>query len=255
MTADPSPAIDALSLKSRDEIATSIATLEAAIAALHAGALADELHARAVRAAQKLAGSSGRRGLASCSDLARKIEQAFEDVAGSDLAEAPPLAELVRGLRAGFDARSAGHVSDDDDGATPASGPHSAGQQHVARTILIIDDSPLMRRLVQLGLDSDGGWSIHQAESGAEGVAIAACAQPDAILLDVEMPDLDGPATLAILRTQDATREIPVLFLTGHSAEADRSRLMALGAAGLIAKPFSPAGLAAEVARLLGWAP
>ncbi|MEJ7787593.1 MAG: response regulator [Solirubrobacteraceae bacterium] len=80
----------------------------------------------------------------------------------------------------------------------------------MARTILIIDDSALVRRIVQLGLGGDGGWPIHQAESGAEGVAMAARAQPDAILLDVEIPGLDGPATLAILRAQEATREIPV---------------------------------------------
>lgn len=254
MTADLSPAIEAIWLKSRDEIARRIATLEEAIVALRAGALADELRARAVSDAQKLAGSSGLLGLASCSDLARKIERAFESARGPDLAEAPRLAELVRRLRAGFDARAAVHAADDD-GATLTSVPHRSRQQHVARTILIIDDSALMRRLVQLGLGGDGGWPVHQAESGAEGVARAARAQPDAILLDVEMPGLDGPATLAILRAQEATREIPVLFLTGHSAEADRSRLMALGAIGLIAKPFSPAGLAAEVAGLLGWAP
>ena len=250
MTADLSPPTEAIWLKSRDDIARRIATLEAAIAALRAGALADELRARAVSDAQKLTGSSGVLGLAPCSDLARMVEQAFESAGGPDLAEAHRLAELVRRLRAGFDARAA----DDDDGATPASGQLPARQQRVARTILIIDDSALVRRLVQLGL-GDGGWSTHQAESGAEGVAMAARAQPDAILLDVEMPDLDGPATLAILRAQEATREIPVLFLTGHSAEADRSRLMALGAAGLIAKPFRPVGLAAEVAGLLGWAP
>ena len=255
MTADLSPPIEAIWLKSRDDIARRIATLEAAIAALRAGALADELRARAVSDAQKLAGSSGLFGLASCSDLARKIEQAFESTGGPDLAEAPRLAELVRKLRAGFDARAAGHAADDDDGATPASVQLPARQQPVAHTILIIDDSALMRRLVQLGLGGDSGWPTHQAESGAEGVAMAARAQPAGILLDVEMPGLDGPATLAILRAQETTREIPVLFLTGHSAEADRSRLMALGAAGLIAKPFSPAGLAAEVARLLGWAP
>ena len=250
MTADLSPPIEAIWLKSRDEIARRIETLEAAIAALRAGALADELRARAVSDAQKLAGSSGLLGLAACSDLARQIEQAFESAGGPDLAEAHRLAELVRRLRAGFDARAA----DDDDGATPASVQLPARQQRVARTVLIIDDSALVRRLVQLGLGGDGGWPTHQAESGAEGVAMAARAQPDAILLDVEMPGLDGPATLAILRAQEETREIPVLFLTAHSADADRSRLMALGAAGLIAKPFRPAGLAAEVTRLLGWA-
>ena len=78
MTADLSPAIEAIWLKSRGEVARRIATLEAAIAALHAGELADEMRVRAISDAQKLAGSLGLFGLASCSDLARKIEQAFK---------------------------------------------------------------------------------------------------------------------------------------------------------------------------------
>jgi CheY-like chemotaxis protein len=124
-----------------------------------------------------------------------------------------------------------------------------------SRTILVIDDSALIRVVVQVGLGGAPGWQVCAAESGDEGIEVAACEQPDAILLDVEMPDLDGPATLERLHAQDATREIPVLFLTGHSGEESRRKLVALGATGVIAKPFDPAGLAAEIVRLLRWAP
>lgn len=106
-----------------------------------------------------------------------------------------------------------------------------------------------------MGLGGDVGWQVHTADSGAEGLEIAARVRPDVILLDVEMPVLDGPKTLPRLRAQTPTREIPVLFLTGHSGEEDRLSLEALGAAGVIAKPFDPASLAAEVAGQLGWEP
>lgn len=120
------------------------------------------------------------------------------------------------------------------------------------RTILVIDDSAVIRRVVQIVLGRHLGWRVITADSGAEGIELAARERPDAILLDVEMGGLDGPATLGCLRQQEVTREIPVLFLTGRDTEEDRRELAALGAAGLITKPFDPEGLAVEVGRLLG---
>ncbi len=120
-------------------------------------------------------------------------------------------------------------------------------------TILVIDDSPLIRRVVEVAIGENSDWLVHTAGSGADGVDVAARERPDAILLDVEMPDLDGPATLTLLRAHEAAREIPVLFLTGHTAEADRRALEALGAAGVMAKPFDPDTLASDIARQLGW--
>jgi CheY-like chemotaxis protein len=91
---------------------------------------------------------------------------------------------------------------------------------------------------------------VLEAESGAEGVQRAASDQPDAILLDVQMPDLDGPATLQRLRAQDATRDVPVVFLTaGPAPETDDPAV-----AGTIAKPFDAGTLADQVAETLGWA-
>lgn len=123
------------------------------------------------------------------------------------------------------------------------------------RTILVIDDSPLIRHVVQLALASEPAWQVHMAESGAEGVDLALRVRADVILLDVEMPDLDGPATLARLRAHEAVGDVPVVFLTGHATDEDRRRLGDLGAAGVIAKPFDPSGLAGEVIRLLRWTP
>jgi DNA-binding response OmpR family regulator len=120
-------------------------------------------------------------------------------------------------------------------------------------TMLVIDDSALIRRVVEMALGGEAGWRVHTAESGAAGIELATRERPDAILLDVEMPDLDGPATLGALRARDATRQVPVVFLTGRSGEDERHALVQLGAAGVICKPFEPTGLAAQVSGALGW--
>jgi CheY-like chemotaxis protein len=91
------------------------------------------------------------------------------------------------------------------------------------------------------------------ASNGRDGLERARLAQPDAILLDVMMPDLDGPSTLAELRADPATRAIPVLFLTAKTQAAERSRLVELGADGILTKPFDPLKLAGEVAATLRW--
>jgi CheY-like chemotaxis protein len=121
------------------------------------------------------------------------------------------------------------------------------------RSVLVIDDSPLIRRLVAHALGGDQGWRVYEADSGESGIEVAAREQPDAILLDVEMPGLSGPETLNDLRARKTTRGVPVLFLTGLSARTQPPDLLAVGADGVIAKPFDPATLATEVAGALGW--
>jgi CheY-like chemotaxis protein len=92
---------------------------------------------------------------------------------------------------------------------------------------------------------------VASASSGRDGVALAASYRPDAILLDVVMPELDGPATLRALREQASTHDMPVVFLTADAGEP--GDLVALGAAGVIAKPFKPEDLAEQLSELLGW--
>ncbi|NNE35049.1 MAG: response regulator, partial [Rhodothermales bacterium] len=84
--------------------------------------------------------------------------------------------------------------------------------------------------------------------SGSEAIERAAAESPDLILIDVMMPEMDGPATLARLREQEPTAETPVIFLTA-SSEIDRFR--DLGVAGVIAKPFDPLTLPDEVRKIL----
>ena len=118
----------------------------------------------------------------------------------------------------------------------------------MARRLLVIDDSDLIREVAKLALGR-AGWEVLTAEGGREGVALAAAEQPDAVLLDVVMDDLEGPAVLALLREQATTREIPVLYLTAKTDDG----FDATGAQGVIAKPFEIGSLAGEVAAALGW--
>jgi CheY-like chemotaxis protein len=118
--------------------------------------------------------------------------------------------------------------------------------------ILVVDDSPIVHELARVALDL-AGWTVISAASGAEALDARVRERPDAILLDVEMPEMDGPATLAALRAGEREARTPVLFLTGHDAPAERARLAALDVDGVLSKPFDVGELAAEVAASLGW--
>ena len=122
------------------------------------------------------------------------------------------------------------------------------------RRILIVDDEADIREVAQVSLELMGPYEVITASSGRDGVHSARTRQPDAILLDVMMPDLDGPAVLAELRADPATRDIPVLFLTARTQTVERAQLVRLGAAGILTKPFDPLKLATDVAAALRWA-
>jgi CheY-like chemotaxis protein len=122
-----------------------------------------------------------------------------------------------------------------------------------AKRILVIDDEDDIREVAQVSLEMVGGWEVLTAASGKEGLHTAGAQQPDAILLDVMMPDMDGPMTLQRLHSDPALQHIPVIFLTAKVQASDRQRLTALGAQGVLAKPFDPIELANQVAGVLGW--
>jgi two-component system OmpR family response regulator len=113
--------------------------------------------------------------------------------------------------------------------------------------LLHIEDEPDIREVVELALTLDPAFETRSCESGAEGLAVAAEWQPDIILLDVMMPVLDGPATLAELRANPRTARIPVVFMTARAQSREADRFRALGAIGVIAKPFDPMTLATSV--------
>ena len=121
------------------------------------------------------------------------------------------------------------------------------------RTILLIEDEDDIREVAQTTLELMRGWQVHTAHNGRVGIALAAQLQPDAILLDVMMPEMDGPTTLQHLRADPQTSGIPVILLTAKVQPTDRARFATLGVRGVLAKPFDPMTLGDEVAALLGW--
>jgi len=121
----------------------------------------------------------------------------------------------------------------------------------MSKRILIIDDEEDIREVAQMSLEEMAGWRTFAADSGADGVVRAQDELPDAILLDVMMPDMDGPSVLARLKADERTAGIPVILLTAKVQVARRPP--AGGAAGVILKPFDPVDLARQVEQLLGW--
>jgi two-component system alkaline phosphatase synthesis response regulator PhoP len=123
----------------------------------------------------------------------------------------------------------------------------------MTKRILIIDDEFDIRAVAQLTLKAVGGWDVSVAASGVEGLAKAVDEQPDVILLDVMMPDMDGIETLQALQSNSATEAIPVILMTAKAQAAEQRRFATLGVAGVIAKPFKAMKLPAQIAETLGW--
>ena len=117
--------------------------------------------------------------------------------------------------------------------------------------VLIIDDDDDIRLIAGLSLRRVGGMDVIEAASGVEGVRKAQEEHPDVILLDMMMPTMDGSQTLAALRLQPATATTPVIFLTAKAVGAEVDRMTALGAAGVLVKPFDPRTLSDEVRALV----
>lgn len=124
-----------------------------------------------------------------------------------------------------------------------------------AKRILIVDDEYDIRAVAELALKTVAGWQVLTAASGSEGLDKAALEQPDAILLDVMMPEMDGIATLQALQANPATESIPVILMTAKAQAADQRRFAELGVAGIITKPFKAMQLSAQVVAVLGWQP
>ncbi len=121
------------------------------------------------------------------------------------------------------------------------------------KRILVIDDDEDIQDVARIALEVVGGWEVITASSGREGIRLAATEQPDVILLDVMMPDLDGIATLEQLKANPVTQPIPVILLTAKVQSGDRNRFARLGIVGIIAKPFKTMLLADRVAEIIGW--
>jgi two-component system, OmpR family, response regulator len=118
--------------------------------------------------------------------------------------------------------------------------------------VLLVDDEPDIRKIGLMSLRAVGNWEATEADCGQSALDSLANEVPDLILLDVMMPGMDGPTTLAKLRENPDWVGIPVIFLTAKVQKNEVDRYLDLGARGVIAKPFDPMTLPDEVRKVLG---
>lgn len=113
--------------------------------------------------------------------------------------------------------------------------------------ILVVEDDPVIGAATALAFQEAGGFTVEVCCSGSKAIGAARRFRPDLLLLDANLPGMDGPATLDALRRQPAFSDLPVIFMTGRTHPDAITGYHALGALGVIAKPFDPTGLAARV--------
>jgi CheY-like chemotaxis protein len=122
------------------------------------------------------------------------------------------------------------------------------------RRVLIVDDEDAIREIASISMTAVGGYDVVTASTGLEALDKVMTEKPDAVLLDVMMPELDGPSTVVRMQAQPKTSDVPVILLTAKVQPSERARFSALpGVAGVISKPFDPMQLPRQVAALLGW--
>ena len=115
-------------------------------------------------------------------------------------------------------------------------------------TILHVDDEPDIREIAAFALEMDSDIEVTSAGSGREALkAIEDGLAPDVVLLDVMMPELDGPGTLLELRRLPGLSETPVIFMTARAQSHELDRFLGLGAVAVIIKPFDPMTLGRQV--------
>jgi len=119
------------------------------------------------------------------------------------------------------------------------------------QTILVVDDSPTIRRMVRTALGSLSDVTFAEAGSGLQAIETLAVQPVQAVLLDLNMPDMHGLDVLRFLRSHQRYRELPVMVLTTRSDETSRHAALEAGATAYMTKPFSPSVLASSVKDLL----
>jgi len=120
----------------------------------------------------------------------------------------------------------------------------------VPKTILVIEDNDLNRKLVRDLLQAIG-FEVAETASAEEGLEVACRRQPALVILDIELPGIDGLRAIRELRNRGETAAIPVLSVTASAMETDRKRIMAADFDGYLTKPIDPRQFIAEVNRLV----
>lgn len=120
------------------------------------------------------------------------------------------------------------------------------------KRILAVEDEPDIRLVLEVALRTVAGFDLKVCCSGREALREAPDFKPDLILMDVMMPEMTGPETLAALRDIPDTAETPIIFLTAQAQPEEVEHFQELGALGVIGKPFDPMTLADDVRRVWG---
>lgn len=121
------------------------------------------------------------------------------------------------------------------------------------KTVLLVDDEDDIREVAQMSLEVTAGWTIQGVDCGSAGIAKAKEIKPDVILLDVMMPDMDGPTTFLTMKEMPELASIPVILMTAKVQASDLEQFAAIGVSGVIPKPFDPMSLADKVKEILNW--
>ncbi|AFY54591.1 response regulator with CheY-like receiver, AAA-type ATPase, and DNA-binding domains [Rivularia sp. PCC 7116] len=121
----------------------------------------------------------------------------------------------------------------------------------MTKSILVVDDEEDIRALIQLGLEMQAGWKVLNSNSGEEAILIAESQQPDAILLDLMMPDMDGKTTLKKLKDNPQTKQIPVILMTAKSKSSVEESFSDLDVAAIFTKPLRPLNLAQQISEVI----
>lgn len=118
------------------------------------------------------------------------------------------------------------------------------------RRILFVEDDPDIQTVARMALEAIGGFTVLACGSGSEALSRLGEFNPDLVLLDVMMPGMDGPATLAALRQIPAGRDLPVVFMTARVQAQEVAAYREMGAEDVIAKPFDPMMLSEQVSSI-----
>jgi CheY-like chemotaxis protein len=118
------------------------------------------------------------------------------------------------------------------------------------KRILYVEDDSDIRTVTAMALEAVGGFTVISCDSGQEALAMAPDANADLILLDVMMPGMDGLATLSALRGLSKTSDTPVIFMTAKVQASEIQHYMRLGATDVIAKPYDPMMLSAQIGEI-----
>lgn len=121
-----------------------------------------------------------------------------------------------------------------------------------AHTVLVVDDDDNIRTIIDLSIRTYGKCHVTLASSGLQAIELVRQREFDLIVLDVMMPDLDGPTTLKTIQRELPDFRTPVAFLTAKAQVSDSEYLMTLGASEVITKPFDPKGLVEALCRIVG---